>query len=87
MIATKGNATLPALEFWSDGRMAAQVYTDKRTAETMQALMAMVPGDHSPLIAMSPDAAVARFSREDMVELVVFNPRGEQLLVPVAQLA
>lgn len=87
VIATRGNPALPALEIWTDGRMAAQVYTDQRTAETMQQLMAMVPGDHAPLLPMSPEAALARFGQEDLVELVVFNPRGEQLLVPLAQLA
>lgn len=86
VIATKANPALPQLEIWADGRMAALVYTDKRTAETMQQLMAMVPGDAAPLIPMSPESAIARFAHEDMVELVVFNPRGEQLLVPLGQL-
>ena len=86
VIATTGNRALPALEIWSDGRMAAQVYTDQRTAETMQALMSLAPGDEAPLLTMSPESALARFGHEDMVELVVFNPRGEQLVIPLAQL-
>jgi hypothetical protein len=86
VIGTKNRPGLPALEIGHDGKMAAQVYTDQRTADTMQQLMAMVPGDTSPIIPMAPEAAIARFSREDMVEQVVFNPRGENLVVAVSRL-
>jgi hypothetical protein len=86
VLGTKGRPNLPALEIAHDGKMSAQVYTDQRTAETMQQLMAMTPGDYAPIIKLAPDAAIVRFGHEDMVEQVVFNPRGENLLIALAQL-
>ena len=44
--------------------------------ETMQELMAMVPGDHCRCSPMSPEAAVGGSRSRMSVELVVFNPRG-----------
>lgn len=83
VLATKGRPNLPALEIGHDGKMSAQVYTDRKTADTMQQLMAMIPGDQSPILTLTPEAAIARFRHEDMVEQVVFNPRGENLVVPL----